>query len=69
MWKNWTHPACMSSLTLRIHADQLRLSDIARIEKDYEDPSHLSAIDVTADGGVRYEGSQERTIDICFICS
>ena len=37
--------------------------------KDYEDPSHLSAIDVTADGGVRYEGSQERTIDICFICS
>ena len=37
--------------------------------KDYEDPSHLSAIDVTVDGGVRYEGSQERTIDICFICS
>ena len=37
--------------------------------KDYENPAHLSTIDVSADGEVRYEGSTERTVTTCFICS
>ena len=37
--------------------------------KDYGDPAHLSTIDVSADGEVRYEGSTERTVTTCFICS
>ena len=37
--------------------------------KDYNDPSHLSVIHIEADGTVSCEGSEERTITPCFICS
>ena len=45
------------------------LYDDDGVSKDYDDPSHLSVIDVSSDGAVRYEGTTERKIHTCFICS
>ena len=38
-------------------------------EKNYNDPSHLSVISINADGTAGCKGSEERTIQTCFICS
>ena len=45
------------------------LYDDDGVSKDYDDPSRLSVIDVSSDGAVRYEGTTERKIHTCFICS
>lgn len=37
--------------------------------KNYNDPSHLSVISINADGTAGCKGSEERTIQTCFICS
>lgn len=37
--------------------------------KDYENPDHLTLLDVDTDGTIRYTGTTERTITPCFIYS
>lgn len=46
-----------------------QLYDDDGYSKDYDNPDHLSHIDVSSEGTIKYEGTAERTITPYFICS
>ena len=45
------------------------LYDDDGISKDYDNPDHLSVLELNTDGKIKYSGSEKRTITPSFICS